>query len=167
MGEEQALGLTGRVPSDGQRAGAWRKSVDYLFLLLAQPPLCQMILSLNKSFTSDFTREFVSLGQYFWTLMWLGKCYCFFPLSEHIPGPWASPGHTFRLCPFSHNLVCCCCCSVTKLCPTLCNPVDCSTLGFLVLHFLPEFAQTHVHWVGDIILYVEAQFLLSFRLLKM
>ena len=26
--------------------------------------------------------------------------------------------------------------------------MDCSTLGFLVLHYLPEFAQTHVHWVG-------------------
>ena len=37
------------------------------------------------------------------------------------------------------------CCSLTKWCPTLCNPVDCSTLDFLVLHFLPEFAQIHVH----------------------
>ena len=26
-----------------------------------------------------------------------------------------------------------------------CNPMDCSMLGFLVLHYLPEFAQTHVH----------------------
>ena len=30
----------------------------------------------------------------------------------------------------------CCCCSVTKLCPTLCNPMDCSTPGFPVLHYL-------------------------------
>ena len=29
-----------------------------------------------------------------------------------------------------------CCCSVTKLCPTLCNPMDCSTPGFIVFHFL-------------------------------
>ena len=36
--------------------------------------------------------------------------------------------------------MCCCCCSVTKLCPTLCNPVDCSTPGFPVLDYLPEFA---------------------------
>ena len=35
-------------------------------------------------------------------------------------------------------------CSVTKSCPTLCNPVDCSKPGFPVLHCLPEFAQTHV-----------------------
>ena len=27
----------------------------------------------------------------------------------------------------------------------LCNPLDCSTLGFSVLHHLPEFVQTHVH----------------------
>ena len=42
-----------------------------------------------------------------------------------------------------------CCCSVTKLCLILCDPMDCSTPGFPVLHHLPEFAQTHVHWVGD------------------
>ena len=39
----------------------------------------------------------------------------------------------------------CCCCSVTKLCLTLCDPMDCSTPGFTVLHHLPELAQTHVH----------------------
>ena len=37
----------------------------------------------------------------------------------------------------------------TKSCLTLCNPMDCSTLGFPVLHCLPEFAQTHVRWVSD------------------
>ena len=35
--------------------------------------------------------------------------------------------------------------------PALCNPMDCSTPGFPVLPCLPEFAQTHVHWVGDAI----------------
>ena len=33
----------------------------------------------------------------------------------------------------------------------LCDLMDCSTAGFPVLHYLPEFAQTHVHWVGDAI----------------
>ena len=33
----------------------------------------------------------------------------------------------------------------------LCNPMDCSTPGFPVHHQLPEFAQTHVHRVGDAI----------------
>ena len=38
-----------------------------------------------------------------------------------------------------------CYCSVAKSFLTLSNPMDCSTPGFLVLHRLPEFAQTHVH----------------------
>ena len=44
-----------------------------------------------------------------------------------------------------------CCCSVTNLCLILYNPQDCSTQGFPVLHYLLEFSQTHVHWVGDAI----------------
>ena len=36
-------------------------------------------------------------------------------------------------------------------CIWLCDPVDCSMPGFPVLHHLPEFAQTYVHWVGDAI----------------
>ena len=44
-----------------------------------------------------------------------------------------------------------CCCSITNSCPTLWNPENCSTLGFPVLHCLPEFAQTHVHWGCDAI----------------
>ena len=39
--------------------------------------------------------------------------------------------------------------SVTHLCPTLCDPMDCSMPGFPVHHQLLEFAQTHVHRVGD------------------
>jgi len=35
--------------------------------------------------------------------------------------------------------------------PILCNPMDCSTLGFPVLHYLLDLTQTHVHWVDDAI----------------
>ena len=35
---------------------------------------------------------------------------------------------------FSHSLM-----------SDLCNPMDCSTPGFPVLHYLPEFAEIHVH----------------------
>ena len=54
----------------------------------------------------------------------------------------------------------CLCCSpesittlliVVELCPTLCDPMNCSMSGFPVLHYLPDFAQTHVHWVYDAI----------------
>ena len=41
--------------------------------------------------------------------------------------------------------------SVTQLCPTLCNPMNCSTPGLPVHHQLLEFTQTHVHQVGDAI----------------
>ena len=41
----------------------------------------------------------------------------------------------------------CCCCSVAKSCPTLYDPMDCTTPGFPVLHHLLELAQTCVHWV--------------------
>ena len=41
--------------------------------------------------------------------------------------------------------------SVAKSCPTLCNPMDCSTPGLPVPHQLLEFTQIHVHWVNDAI----------------
>ena len=41
--------------------------------------------------------------------------------------------------------------SVVQLCPTLWDPMDCSTPGFPVHHQLPELDRTHVHWVGDAI----------------
>ena len=41
--------------------------------------------------------------------------------------------------------------SVTQSCPTLCDPVNCSTPGLPVHHQLPEFTQTHVYRVGDAI----------------
>ena len=44
-----------------------------------------------------------------------------------------------------------CCCSVAKSCPPLCEPMNCSIPGYPVLHYLLEFAQTHVHWVSDAI----------------
>ena len=43
------------------------------------------------------------------------------------------------------------CCSVTMSCPALCELMDCSMPGFPILHYLLEFAQTHVHWVSDAI----------------
>ena len=41
--------------------------------------------------------------------------------------------------------------SVAQSCPTLCDPMDCSTSGPPVHHQLPESAQAHVHWVTDAI----------------
>ena len=41
--------------------------------------------------------------------------------------------------------------SATQSCPTLCDPMNCSTPGLPVHHQLLEFTQTHVHRVGDAI----------------
>ena len=41
--------------------------------------------------------------------------------------------------------------SISQSCPTLCDPMDCSTPGFPAHHQLLELAQTHVHRVGDAI----------------
>ena len=52
---------------------------------------------------------------------------------------------------FYKLLVFCCGYSITQLCSTLCDPMDCSTLEFPVLHHLLELVQTHVYRVGDAI----------------
>ena len=41
--------------------------------------------------------------------------------------------------------------SVTQSCPALCDPMNHSTPGLPFHYLLPEFTQTHVHWVGDAI----------------
>ena len=43
------------------------------------------------------------------------------------------------------------CCSVSQLCPTLFNPMNCSISGLPIHHQLPEFTQIHIHSVGDAI----------------
>ena len=43
------------------------------------------------------------------------------------------------------------CFPATKWCLTLSHCMDCSMPGFPVFHYLLEFSQTHVHWVGDAI----------------
>ena len=41
--------------------------------------------------------------------------------------------------------------SVVQSCPTLCDPMDCSTPDLPVHHQLLEFTRIHVHWVSDAI----------------
>ena len=63
--------------------------------------------------------------------------------------PWSLPFYSIVQYPLF--ITCHCCFSVSQSCPTLCNPIDCSTPGFPVFHHLWKFAQTHVLWVGDAI----------------
>ena len=85
------------------------------------------------------------------------------------PTDSSSPGMSYiyiYIYTHSHTCVCVCVCvcststhklafhqfgSVAQLCPTLCDPIDCSTPGSPVHHQLPEPAQTHVHQVSDAI----------------
>ena len=53
--------------------------------------------------------------------------------------------------PSSFFFCCYCCCSVTKSCPTLWDPMECSTPDSPILHHHLEFAEIHVYWVGDAI----------------
>ena len=57
----------------------------------------------------------------------------------------------FLLSSKTPRISCCYCCPVSKLCSTLCNPLECSTPGSPLLHYLPEFAQIDVHWIDDAI----------------
>ena len=50
------------------------------------------------------------------------------------------------------NVIFRCCCSFAKLCPTLCDSMDCSTPSIPVLPWILKFAQTHAHLASDAIL---------------
>ena len=55
---------------------------------------------------------------------------------------WTELMHCFKVVFYFFFIICCC--SFAKLCQTVCDPIDCSTPGFPVLHHLPEFAEIHV-----------------------
>ena len=81
---------------------------------------------------------------YFLTLL-----YCIgFAIYQH--ESWIKPTSLASLASSKKNInINSYCCSATQLCLTLCDPMDCSMPVFLVLHHLPELAQTHAHWVGE------------------
>ena len=68
----------------------------------------------------------------------LRLCACYYPRESS----WSLLSY-----PFVKSTACCS--SVAQSCPILCSPMDCNTPGFPVLHYLQEFAQTHVHRVSD------------------
>ena len=57
-------------------------------------------------------------------------------------------------------------CSPAKSCLTLCDPMNCSLLGSSVVHYLPDFVQIHVHWIGDAVSLSHALLLPSRRALQ-
>ena len=95
------------------------------------------------------------------TTWWIFALFRCFPVSQSCPTPWdpvlipkvkadptqpARPRAVSRCDSLQPQLS-----SVTQSCPTLCDPLDCSTPGLPVHHQPPELTQTHLHWVGDAI----------------
>ena len=87
----------------------------------------------------SFTEQRVSIGNLaiIVTYQPLGSVHC--TLHQVILGAWPPPNPAHVQ--FS---------SVPQSCPTLCNPMKCSTSGFPVHHQLPKLAQIHAR-VGDAI----------------
>ena len=101
-----------------------------------------------------------------WKIPWMEEPGRLQPMgSQRVGHDWATSLHyTYHVPTHTHwnvtqplkqwnNVICsnmdCCRCSVTQLCLTLCDPMDCSMPVFPVPYCLPEFAQTHIHWVDD------------------
>ena len=78
----------------------------------------------------------------FWLHSFLFDNETFYPLHENFPEESRNTIAKIHLEYIS---------SVAQSCPTLCNPVNSSTPGLPVHHQFPEFTQTHVHRVGDVI----------------
>ena len=70
-------------------------------------------------------------------------CHALLQVQLHMTLQWSQSKMSFKVCYWIS--------SVTQSCPTLCDPMDCSTPGFPVHHQLPELTQTPVHWVSDAI----------------
>ena len=70
-------------------------------------------------------------------------CHALFQVQLHMNLQLSQSKMWFKVCYWISSL--------TQSCPTLCDPMDCTTPGFPVHHQLPELTQTHVRWVGDAI----------------
>ena len=94
-----------------------------------------------------FQSHRVSLSCYTISYLWV-CCLCCSFLSEIVPFAPMLMGSPYSPILF-HLFIYCIVQSLSHV--WLCDPMDCSMPGFPVLHRLPEFAQTHVHWVDDAI----------------
>ena len=113
---------------------------NYLIFMWVHVKSLQSCLTLCDPMDCSLPGSSVFLGfsrQEYWGGLW-------FPSPGDLPDPGinARSPESPALVQFS---------SVIQLCPTLCNPMDCSMPGLLVHHQLPKLTQTHVHWAGDAI----------------
>ena len=123
--------------------------------------ICEIVQSLSHVWL--FANQWTVAPCLLWPWDFLGKnievgCHALLqgdfpdPGIEHVfPECPALAGRFFTTEPPGKYYIIGSCCSVAKLCPTLCDSVDCSMTGYFVLHCLIEFAQIYVHWVSDTI----------------
>ena len=84
-------------------------------------------------------------GCFQFALLWIESfysCKSFFNMCFHFSWAKTKEWNCWDVVQFS---------SVAQSCPTLCDPMNRSMPGLPVHHQLPEFIQTHAHWVSDAI----------------
>jgi len=114
-----------------------------LFVHFYKPQIIKSSLTSVPWWTSIFTLIYtLSLSSVEFSVV------CIFPTSCQLKPPGWSP-HVYTYPP---QVYAPCVADVQSLsCVWLCDSMNCSSPGFPILHYLPKFAQTHVHWVGDAI----------------
>ena len=116
----------------GRERGWYPRTVSYSFSNFPKWPDWHKI-RVNQEIFWNWVTDF-------WYVCWCQRGLCFH--LKRFPPKQIQLGQKKKWSLFS---------SVAQSCLTLCDTMDCSTLGLPVYHQLPEFTQTHVHWVGDAI----------------
>ena len=81
-----------------------------------------------------------------WRIPWTRNLAGYSPYGCRVRHNWSDFECTHSWCIILYKFS-----SVAQLFQTLCDPMDCSMPGLPVLYYVPEFAQTHVHWINDAI----------------
>ena len=133
----------------------WIRQTPWCFIFPSEND--EMVLkAVHLQFKCTQFLEILLKGSFWFNWSGVGLRVC---ISNQFPWWWSCcwlENHTIKSSLTSKTSLgqyccCCCCCSVALSWPTLCDPMDCSTPGLPLLHYLLEFPQTHVHRVGDVI----------------
>ena len=111
--------------------------------------VCSLLIGSTVMITCDVTKLYKWYIHFFFFFFWVMSCslqdLSSWPETEPMPQQWKCPILTTGS-PGSSEYI-----HILMYALALCNPMNCSMPGFLVLHYLPEFAHIHVHWVSDAI----------------
>ena len=152
----------------GILSSLWCDSEHYLYLA------CMTFWKTNLSAFFSFNISMISWSRKHDVLSCFRHVQLFVPqwiIATRLLCPWDSPGkntgvgcsvllqglfltqglNPHLLCLLHWRQILYCFSSVTQSCPTLCDPKNHSMPDLPVYHQLPEFTQSHVHWVSDAI----------------